>query len=76
MQEKAYRSIIKTISWRTVGTLDTVVISYLITDSLSMAASIGSIELFTKMILYYFHERVWNKSSLGRHKQTSNDYTI
>ena len=76
MKEKAYRSIIKTISWRTVGTLDTVVISYFITGSFKMAASIGSIELFTKMILYYFHERVWNKISLGRHKPTKDDYII
>lgn len=76
MQEKAYRSIVKTLSWRTIGTLDTMVISYLITGNLTMAASIGSIELFTKMFLYYFHERVWNKISLGRHKITANDYHI
>ncbi|MDD5156809.1 DUF2061 domain-containing protein [Sulfurimonas sp.] len=76
MQEKAYRSIVKTVSWRAVGTLDTMVISYLVTGSLKMAASIGSIELFTKMILYYYHERVWNKIGLGRYKATSNDYSI
>ncbi|WP_309496494.1 DUF2061 domain-containing protein [Sulfurovum sp.] len=76
MKEKAYRSIVKTISWRTIGTLDTVVISYFITGNLKMAASIGSIELFTKMILYYFHERGWNKISLGRHKPTKDDYVI
>ncbi|WP_419771064.1 MAG: DUF2061 domain-containing protein [Candidatus Marinarcus sp.] len=68
MQEKAYRSVIKTISWRTVGTLDTMIISYFITGNLIMAASIGSIEVVTKMILYYFHERAWNKISLGRIK--------
>lgn len=65
MYEKPYRSIVKTISWRTVGTLDTMIISYLVTGSLSMAAAIGSIELVTKMILYYFHERAWNKSTFG-----------
>ncbi len=68
MQEKAYRSLVKTISWRTVGTLDTVVISYFITGSLKMAASIVSIELVTKMILYYYHERAWNKISFGKAK--------
>jgi len=26
---------------------------------LSVALSIGSVEVFTKMILYYFHERLW-----------------
>ncbi|MCW8896214.1 DUF2061 domain-containing protein [Sulfurimonas sp.] len=76
MQEKAYRSVVKTISWRAVGTLDTIVISYLITGSLTMAASIGSIELITKMILYYYHERAWNKMSFGRYKATANDYNI
>jgi uncharacterized membrane protein len=76
MQEKAYRSVVKTISWRTIGTLDTVIISYFITGNLKMAASIGSIELFTKMGLYYFHERAWNKIDLGRVKPTGNDYQI
>ncbi|PHR73493.1 MAG: hypothetical protein COA66_03645 [Arcobacter sp.] len=75
MQDKAYRSVVKTISWRTVGTLDTVIISYFITGDLKMAASIGSIELFTKMILYYYHERLWNKISFGK-KPTNNDYQI
>jgi len=76
MQEKAYRSVVKTISWRTIGTLDTIIISYFITGNLAMAASIGSIELFTKMILYYFHERAWNRISLGKIKPTANDYQI
>lgn len=76
MQEKAYRSIVKTISWRTLGTLDTIIISYFITGSFAMAASIGSIELVTKMILYYFHERAWNKISFGRIKEETNDYQI
>ena len=74
MKEKAYRSIVKTISWRTVGTIDTIVISYFITGNLAMAASIGSIEVVTKMILYYFHERAWNKIQLG--KVQSPDYHI
>lgn len=74
MQEKAYRSVVKTISWRTVGTLDTIIISYFITGNLIMAASIGSIEVVTKMILYYFHERAWNKISFGKIKEP--DYQI
>jgi len=76
MHEKPYRSVVKTISWRTLGTLDTIIISYFITGSLGMAASIGSIELVTKMILYYFHERAWNKISFGRIKEETNDYQI
>ncbi|OUR69353.1 hypothetical protein A9Q76_09820 [Arcobacter sp. 31_11_sub10_T18] len=74
MQEKAYRSVVKTISWRVIGTLDTMIISYFITGDLIMAASIGSIEVVTKMILYYFHERAWNKIPLGKAKAP--DYQI
>ncbi|MCT7508437.1 DUF2061 domain-containing protein [Aliarcobacter cryaerophilus] len=76
MHEKPYRSVFKTISWRTVGTLDTIIVSYFITGNLVMAASIGSIEVITKMILYYFHERVWNKLKFGTVKQVENDYQI
>ncbi|UFS62502.1 DUF2061 domain-containing protein [Sulfurimonas sp. HSL-3221] len=76
MQEKAYRSAVKTLSWRAVGTLDTMVISFLITGSLAMAASIGSIEVFTKMVLYYLHERAWTRIGIGLHRPTGDDYQI
>ena len=76
MHEKPYRSVAKTISWRTVGTLDTIIISYFITGNLVMAASIGSIEVVTKMALYYFHERAWNKLSFGKVKPPETDYQI
>ncbi len=75
MHEKPFRSIVKTISWRALGTIDTMIISYFITGNLKMAASIGAIELFTKMVLYYFHERAWSKSSFGIVKTTP-DYQI
>ena len=76
MHEKPYRSVAKTISWRTVGTLDTIIISYFITGNLVMAASIGTIEFITKMILYYCHERAWNRIKFGTVKQVENDYQI
>ena len=65
MKERKTRSVVKTISWRLTGTVDTIVISYLLTDSLKIAASIGGIELITKMILYYYHERIWAKIKWG-----------
>jgi uncharacterized membrane protein len=74
--EKPYRSIVKTISWRTTGTLDTIIVSYFITGSLAMAASIGGVEVVTKMFLYYFHERAWNKLNFGRVKQEAPEYQI
>ena len=76
MHEKPYRSVVKAISWRTVGTLDTIIVSYFITGNLVMAASIGTIEVITKMALYYFHERAWNKISFGRVKEPVVDYQI
>jgi adenylyl-sulfate kinase len=61
------RHILKTISWRIVGTIDTMMISYIITGSISIGMAIGGFEVFTKMILYYLHERVWFKYvTLGR----------
>ena len=76
MHEKPYRSVVKAISWRTVGTIDTMIVSYFITGNLVMAASIGTIEVITKMALYYFHERAWNKISFGRVKEPVVDYQI
>ncbi len=61
-----WRSLTKAISWRITGTLDTIIISWIITRKLYIALSIGSIELFTKMFLYYFHERIWESVKIGR----------
>jgi len=57
--DKPLKSIMKSVSWRIVGTIDTMIISYFITGRVTVAVSIGSIEVFTKTILYYFHERLW-----------------
>jgi uncharacterized membrane protein len=67
-KEKLSRSFVKSISWRIVGTVDTILISYLITGEIRFALSIGAIELITKMGLYVIHERIWNKTSWGKSK--------
>ncbi|TYP99472.1 putative membrane protein [Tenacibaculum adriaticum] len=64
--EKPIRSIAKSISWRVVGTIDTVLISWIITGEIITAFSIGAIELVTKMVLYFFHERMWNNIKWGK----------
>ena len=64
--EKASRSIVKAISWRIIGTLDTIVISWFITGEIALALSIGLVEVVTKMILYFFHERIWNIITWGK----------
>jgi uncharacterized membrane protein len=59
------RSLLKTISWRILGTLDTMFLGWLITSDPLVGLKIGALELFTKMILYYFHERIWLRSKYG-----------
>lgn len=60
------RSLAKAVSWRVTGTLDTIAISWIVTGKLTLAVTIGAVELFTKILLYYGHERVWNRISYGR----------
>ena len=58
--DSARKSLLKSISWRVLGTLDTIVISWILTGELTLALSIGSVEVFSKLILYFGHERLWN----------------
>ena len=60
------RSLAKALSWRMTGTLDTVLLSFVITGSVKLAMTIGTTEIVTKAILYYLHERVWLKIPFGR----------
>ncbi len=55
------RTIFKTISWRFIGTIDTIIVAWFLTGSLSFGVGIGLVGLFTKTILYYLHERLWLK---------------
>jgi len=65
-KEQIKRSLVKTITWRVIGTLDTVIITWLITRTLAIAFSVGAIELVSKMVLYFLHERVWNSIKWGK----------
>jgi len=60
------QSITKAISWRIVGTIDTFVITLVITGNFVIAGSIASVESISKIVLYYLHERAWSKVTLGR----------
>jgi len=55
------RHLLKTITWRVLATTDTFLISWIITGSIDWAIGIAGIEVLTKMILYYWHERLWYK---------------
>lgn len=64
--DEAKRSLVKTISWRITGSGATFGISYLISGNFVIASSIASIQLVVNTILYFIHERVWNKITWGR----------
>lgn len=64
--ETHFRSVLKTISWRILGTLDTFAISWFLTGQVSIAGSIAGLEIVTKIAWYYFHERLWAATSWGR----------
>ena len=64
--EKPIRSVAKALSWRVVGTLDTLVVSYFLTGEMAVAASIASVDFLTKLVLYFFHERFWNAIKWGK----------
>lgn len=57
--DKPVKSALKAVSWRIVGTLDTMLISFIMTGKIKIAISIGGIEVISKTILYYLHERFW-----------------
>jgi uncharacterized membrane protein len=66
VSEQPKRSVVKSLSWRAIGTLDTIAISWIITGAFTLAFSIGMVELITKMVLYFLHERMWNSIKWGR----------
>ena len=65
MNDPHTRSLLKAISWRATGTLDTIIVFFLVTGRLRLAFSIGFVEFFTKIGLYYVHERIWNRVPSG-----------
>ena len=63
---KRIRTLYKTLSWRIVASLDTFLISWLVTGYFLLASTIASVEVVTKMGLYYGHERLWQRIKLHR----------
>jgi uncharacterized membrane protein len=60
------RSVLKALSWRALGTLDTFAISWLLTSRVEIAGSIAGLEIITKIAWYYLHERIWAAIHWGR----------
>lgn len=59
------RHIIKTFSWRGIGTLDTIIFGWLLTGNTTTGLKIGIFETISKMLLYYVHEKLWYKINYG-----------
>lgn len=67
-KETKARSIVKTISWRILATLTTVFLVYIFIGDTAIAFTVGGIEVVLKMLVYFFHERIWDKLKFGRHE--------
>lgn len=74
MSDHHVRSVVKATSYRIFGTLSTVLISWVITRQWKFAVTIGFFEFFGKIIVYYLHERLWNRIEYGR--KSRGDYQI
>ena len=66
MTEHHKRSFMKGMSWRIFATLTTMVIVFSLTGKIFLSFTVGLVEVITKIILYYVHERVWNYINWGR----------
>ena len=60
-QDSRVRSLLKALSWRVLATLTTASIAFLVIGEIATAALIGSIEFFLKFVIYYAHERAWQR---------------
>lgn len=66
MQDTSLRSVTKTITWRLTGSGATFLVSYIISHNFAMASTIAIVQLTLNTILYYIHERIWNRVKWGR----------
>lgn len=73
IRESRKRHVAKTITWRALGTTDTMLLSWFITGNPLVGLKIGFAELLTKMILYYLHERVWYRYNYGLDRRKSDE---
>jgi uncharacterized membrane protein len=63
-QDSHTRSLVKGFTWRIIATTTTTVIAWLVTGQLEAAFRIGIFEFFTKLLIYYIHERIWTRIRL------------
>ena len=66
------RHLLKTLTWRIIGTIDTMLLGWLVSGDPMIGIAIGSFEIITKMILYFLHERLWYKVNFGIERDDEN----
>jgi uncharacterized membrane protein len=66
MSDTSFRSLVKTVSWRITGSTATFLIAFLLTGNLTVAGIIGVTQMISNSILYFMHERIWNKIKWGK----------
>jgi len=66
------RHLLKTLTWRIIGTIDTMLLGWLVSGDPMIGITIGSFEVITKMILYFLHERLWYKVNFGIERDDEN----
>ena len=69
MKESHTRSILKALTWRVIATTTIFIVSYATTGSIEMALTIGGVDFFVKLALYYMHERAWQLAPRGSVRQ-------
>ncbi len=65
MRETRKRSVVKSISWRIICIVVSILTSFVLTGKWDLAVAIGTVYNAITMILYYFHERTWNRIKWG-----------
>ena len=71
-----HRSILKALSWRLWATITTTIIVFVLTGKIALALGAAGIEVITKLILYYFHERIWSCVGVGKNKHPLSSLNI
>jgi len=66
VKDTQVRSILKTVAWRLIATTTTMIVAYVFTGEVILAVEIGSVEAIAKIVLFYVHERVWERVRWGR----------
>jgi uncharacterized membrane protein len=81
MSASKKRSLAKTLTWRIIATTDTFILTLVSatwfsdelgigsSEAVALAGTVAALEVVTKMVLYYLHERGWSSLDWGLDEQ-------